>query len=92
MERRANDTIMNETTPADGGFAVPTGLAPRVAARMSEQRLSDHLGDSDNPQSGSGVSLLTRQLMRLFLQPRVNRLIISRTFMRETRRRWGARL
>jgi HK97 family phage major capsid protein len=44
LERRAVDSTMNITTDADGGFGVPTGLAPKIAMRMNEKWLTPVLG------------------------------------------------
>lgn len=55
MERRAVDSTMNITTPADGGSAVPTGFARQVAARRNEIRLSSRLGVLNVPGRGTTV-------------------------------------
>lgn len=56
IERRANDTIMNITTEADGGAVVPTGLAPRIAARRNGIRISERLGVQRVPGIGTTVN------------------------------------
>lgn len=56
LETRANDTTMNITTPADGGSAVPTGFAGRVASRMNAIRLSGKLGVQVVPGKGTTVN------------------------------------
>lgn len=55
-EFRAVDSTMNITTAADGGATVPTGLAPRIAARMGEIRLTDRLGCQNIPGVGTTVN------------------------------------
>lgn len=56
MERRAVDSIMNITTAADGGYAVPTGFAGTIALRRNEIRLSDRLGVREVPGVGTTVN------------------------------------
>ncbi|HLE14510.1 MAG TPA: phage major capsid protein [Anaerolineales bacterium] len=56
LEMRANDTIMNITTGADGGSAVPTGFAGKIAARRNEVRLSERLGVQMVPGQGTTVN------------------------------------
>lgn len=55
-EMRANDTTMNITTDADGKYAVPVGLAPRIAARMNERALYNTLGCTFVPGVGTTVN------------------------------------
>jgi HK97 family phage major capsid protein len=55
-EYRAVDSTMNITTAADGGATVPTGLAPRIAARMVEIRLTERLGCQMIPGVGTTVN------------------------------------
>lgn len=55
-ERAAVDSIMNITTDADGGYAVPTGFAGTVALRMNEVRLSERLGVRPVPGVGTTVN------------------------------------
>ena len=47
---------MNITTDADGKVTVPVGLAPRIAARMGEIRLTDRLGCQFIPGVGTTVN------------------------------------
>lgn len=56
VEKRATDTIWNITTAADGGYAVPTGLAPMIAAKKSERMLADLLGVRRIPGVGTTVN------------------------------------
>lgn len=55
-ELRAVDSTMNITTAADGGATVPTGLAPRIAERMVEIRLTERLGCQLIPGVGTTVN------------------------------------
>jgi len=55
-EQRAVDSIMNITTAADGGAAVPTGFAGTIALRMNEVRLSERLGVRPVPGVGTTVN------------------------------------
>ena len=55
-EQRAVDSIMNITTAADGGAAVPTGFAGTIALRMNEMRLSETLGVRPIPGVGTTVN------------------------------------
>lgn len=55
-EARAVDSTMNITTAADGGATVPTGLAPRIAERMVEIRLTERLGCQYIPGVGTTVN------------------------------------
>ena len=43
-QRAANNTGMNITTSADGGYAVPTGHYPEIIARRDEMMLAPQLG------------------------------------------------
>lgn len=54
--RAAVDSTINITTDADGGVTVPTGLAPRIAQRMGEIRLTDRLGCQMIPGKGTTVN------------------------------------
>jgi HK97 family phage major capsid protein len=56
MERRAVDSIMNITTAADGGAAVPTGFSGTIALRRNEIRLSERLGVRPVPGVGTTVN------------------------------------
>jgi len=56
FEQRAVDSIMNITTAADGGAAVPTGFAGTIALRMNEMRLSERLGVRPVPGVGTTVN------------------------------------
>lgn len=55
-EVRAVDSTMNITTAADGGVTVPTGLGPRIAARMNEVWLAPKLGCQRIPGVGTTVN------------------------------------
>lgn len=55
-EQRAVDSTMNITTDADGGYGVPTGLAPRIAMRMNEKWLTPMLGCQNIPGKGTTVN------------------------------------
>jgi HK97 family phage major capsid protein len=55
-ELRAVDSTMNITTAADGGVTVPTGLAPRIAERIIEIRLTERLGCQLIPGVGTTVN------------------------------------
>lgn len=55
-EMRATDEIMNVTTAADGGAAVPTGFAGQIAARRSEAELAIRLGCMPVPGGGLTVN------------------------------------
>lgn len=55
-EVRAVDSTMNITTAADGGATVPTGLAPRIAERIVEIRLTERLGCQLIPGVGTTVN------------------------------------
>lgn len=55
-EQRAVDSIMNITTGADGGSAVPTGFAGTIALRRNEIRLSERLGIRPIPGKGTTVN------------------------------------
>lgn len=55
-ELRAVDSTMNITTAADGGVTVPTGLAPRIAERIVEIRLTERLGCQLIPGVGTTVN------------------------------------
>lgn len=55
--RASNDTDVNITTPADGGYAVPTGHYPRIIARRSEDMLATRLGVMPIPGVGTTVNV-----------------------------------
>jgi HK97 family phage major capsid protein len=55
-EQRAVDSIMNITTAADGGAAVPTGFSGTIALRRNEVRLSERLGVRPIPGVGTTVN------------------------------------
>ena len=55
-ELRAVDSTMNITTAADGAVTVPTTLAPRIAERLIEIRLTDRLGCQMIPGVGTTVN------------------------------------
>lgn len=57
--RASNDTDMNITTPADGGYAVPTGHYPRIIARRDEEMLARMLGVMPIPGIGTTVNVPT---------------------------------
>lgn len=54
---KANDTIGNETTAADGGNAVPTGHYQGIIAKRSEQMLAPRLGVMNIPGKGLTVNV-----------------------------------
>ena len=55
--RASNDTTMNITTSADGGYAVPTGHYQGIIARRDEGRLSAKLGLRPIPGKGTSVNI-----------------------------------
>lgn len=55
--RASNDTDMNITTPADGGYAVPTGHYPRIIAKRDVQMLAGLLGVMPIPGVGTTVNV-----------------------------------
>ena len=55
--RAANDTIGNETTAADGGYAVPTGHHNQIIARRDEAMLATKLGLMRVPGKGLTVNV-----------------------------------
>ena len=55
--RASNDTDMNTTTPADGGYAVPTGHYQGIIARRDESMLASQLGVMLIPGSGTTVNV-----------------------------------
>ncbi len=55
--RASNDTDMNVGTPADGGYAVPTGHYPRIIAKRDEQMLAQMLGVMTIPGIGTTVNV-----------------------------------
>jgi HK97 family phage major capsid protein len=55
--RAANDTIGNETTAADGGYAVPTGHYSQIIARRDEKMLASQLGVMRIPGKGLTVNV-----------------------------------
>lgn len=55
--RASNDTDMNIGTPADGGYAVPTGHYPRIIAKRDEQMLARILGVMVIPGVGTTVNV-----------------------------------
>lgn len=56
LEMRANDTIMNATTAADGQVLVPTGFSGQIAARRNDVRLAERLGVRQIPGKGTTVN------------------------------------
>jgi HK97 family phage major capsid protein len=56
IELRATAEVMNVAAAADGGAAVPTGFAGRIAARRSEIRLAERLGVEMVPGNGTTVN------------------------------------
>lgn len=57
--RAVVDSSMNITTDADGGYGVPTGLAPLVAMRKNERMLAENLGLTNVPGVGTTVNFPT---------------------------------
>ena len=55
--RASNDTTMNITTDADGGYAVPTGHYQGIIARRDEAMLADKLGVRNIPGVGTTVNV-----------------------------------
>lgn len=55
--RASNDTDMNIGTPADGGYAVPTGHYQGIIARRDEDMLAPKLGVMDIPGKGTTVNV-----------------------------------
>lgn len=55
-QRASNDTDMNVTTSADGGYAVPTGLADSITAKRSEMAIYKKIGVVDIPGIGTTVN------------------------------------
>ena len=56
-QRAANNTGMNITTSADGGYAVPTGHYPEIIARRDEMMLATQLGLRAIPGKGTTVNV-----------------------------------
>lgn len=56
-QRASNNTGMNITTPADGGYAVPTGHYQGIIARRDEAMLATRLGVMDIPGQGTTVNV-----------------------------------
>lgn len=57
--RASNDTTMNITTDADGGYAVPTGHYQGIIARRDEAMLATKLGVRRIPGKGTSVNIPT---------------------------------
>jgi HK97 family phage major capsid protein len=57
--RASNDTTMNITTDADGGYAVPTGHFNGIIAKRDEASLIDRLGVRRIPGVGTSVNVPT---------------------------------
>lgn len=55
--RASNDTTMNITTDADGGYAVPTGHYQGIIARRDEMMLTNVLGVRNIPGKGTTVNV-----------------------------------
>jgi HK97 family phage major capsid protein len=55
--KASNDTDMNIGTPADGGYAVPTGHFQGIIARRDEQMLAPKLGVRMIPGQGTTVNV-----------------------------------
>ena len=55
--RASNDTTMNITTDADGGYAVPTGHYQGIIARRDEAMLANQLGVRMIPGKGTTVNV-----------------------------------
>lgn len=55
--RASNDTDMNTTTPADGGYAVPTGHYQGIIARRDETMLATQLGVMLIPGTGTTINV-----------------------------------
>ena len=55
--RASNDTTMNITTDADGGYAVPTGHYQGIIARRDEMDLTNQLGVRNIPGKGTTVNV-----------------------------------
>ena len=56
-ERASNDTTMNITTDADGGYAVPTGHFNGIIAKRDESMLKERLGVRNIPGKGTTVNV-----------------------------------
>lgn len=56
-QRASNDTTMNITTDADGGYAVPTGHYQGIIARRDESALDMVLGVRPIPGKGTTVNV-----------------------------------
>lgn len=55
--RASNDTTMNITTDADGGYAVPTGHFNQIIARRDEAMLTNRLGVRRIPGVGTTTNV-----------------------------------
>ena len=55
--RASNDTTMNITTAADGGYAVPTGHYQGIIAKRDEGMLANKLGLMPIPGKGTTVNV-----------------------------------
>ncbi len=55
--RASNDTTLNITTDADGGYAVPTGHYQGIIARRDESMLAQRLGVRNIPGIGTTVNV-----------------------------------
>src|SRR3990170_806740 len=55
--RASNDTTMNITTDADGGYAVPTGHYQGIIARRDESMLANTLGVRNIPGKGTTLNV-----------------------------------
>lgn len=55
--KASNDTTMNITTSADGGYAVPTGHYNGIIARRDDSLLAKTLGVRDIPGRGTTVNV-----------------------------------
>jgi len=56
-QRASNDTTMNITTAADGGYAVPTGHYQGIIAKRDEGDLTVKLGVQNIPGQGTSVNV-----------------------------------
>jgi len=57
FEKASNDSDMNITTDADGGYAVPTGHFNGIIARRDEEMLAAKLGVRNIPGKGTVVNV-----------------------------------
>lgn len=56
-KRASNDTTMNITTAADGGYAVPTGHYNQIIARRDDAMITNRLGVRRIPGVGTTVNV-----------------------------------